>query len=226
MTKKANKTEVKTEANIFEKLRLKAGFSRPKMAKLLGVPDQEQIYKLERRNTKITTEWLQRYALALNIPVHDIMSNKETINLDKDIIRISNTSSIPVYGMAAPGDPETVIISSESIVENILFQFPSGVNTPQEAFGVIVRGESMTPRFLPNEIVIANPNIMPRKNGECVVEMADGTASIKIYVGRYADRYVFSQYNTEMLGEKQKNQLEINVDKVKRLCAIIGHHLR
>lgn len=216
------KKETKS-ANVFERLRTNAGLTRPEMAALMGLTDQTQIYKLERRNTKITTNWLEKYSLALNIPVTDIMSNKETINLDTDVVSISNAQAIPVYGMAAAGDPELVAINEDSIVEHVPFYWPTGTKAPKDAFGVTVRGESMLPRFQPNEVVIVDPHMSPRKNNDCVVEMVNGGASVKIYLGRQADKYHFSQYNTDILSGGKDNLIVMDVRQVKRVCAIVGH---
>jgi phage repressor protein C with HTH and peptisase S24 domain len=216
-----NKVQQK-QPNVFESIRLKHGLKRPGMAKLLGTT-QQQVYQLERRNGKITTEWLNKYALALNIPVTDIMSNKETINLDMDVVSISNTQSIPVYGMAAAGDPELVAINEDSIIEHVPFYWPTGMKAPKDAFGVTVRGESMLPRFLPNEVVVVDPHMAPRKNSECVVEMVSSGAFVKIYLGRFADKYHFSQYNTDILPDGKDNLIIMDVRQVKRVCAVIGH---
>jgi phage repressor protein C with HTH and peptisase S24 domain len=81
----------------------------------------------------------------------------------------------------------------------------------------------MLPRFQPNEIVIVDPHMSPRKNNECVVEMVSGGASVKIYLGRFADKYHFSQYNTEILPTGRDNLIVMDARQVKRVCAIVGH---
>lgn len=211
----------KKAPNVFETIRLKHGLKRPGLAKKLGTT-QQQVYQLERRNAKITMEWLGKYAEALNIPVADIMSNKETINVDSATIRISNVHSIPVYGMAAAGDPELVAINDGSIIRHVSFPVPDGMKFPEDAFGVLVRGESMLPRFKPNEIVVVNPHIRPLRNEECVVEMTDGTATVKVYQMQLADKYILSQYNVDILPVGKENRLEIDVRTVKRICAFVG----
>jgi phage repressor protein C with HTH and peptisase S24 domain len=214
--------KTKKPPNVFETLRLDAGLKRPAMAKLLNT-SQQQIYHLERRNSKITTEWLDRYTKALNINTPLVTQYKETINIDQLSPIGLASHTVPVYGMAAAGDSELVVLNENSIVEHVAYSPPTGSSMPADAFGVVVRGDSMSPRFQPNEIVIVNPHIMPRKHEECLVEMTDGTALVKIFERREANRYILSQYNHELCDGRAT---EVDVLSVKRLCAIIGHIIR
>jgi phage repressor protein C with HTH and peptisase S24 domain len=207
------------QPNLLELVRLKYNLNRPEMAALLKTT-QQQVFHLERRNVNITEDWLKRYAKALQIDIADIHKISEQPVVDNNKPLSFNIMVIPVYGMADAANPEAITLNENSIIAYT--ELPAGMKVPKDSFGIIIRGESMMPRFMPGETVIVNPYIEPKKNEECLIEKNDGTAIVKIYNGRNEDCYILGQHNTET-----RNQpLEIPISEIKRMAAIVGLIIR
>jgi SOS-response transcriptional repressor LexA len=101
---------------------------------------------------------------------------------------------VPVFGYAAMGSPDRVMLASDQVLDYI--ELPSGLVRPN-AFGVRLAGESMFPRLMSGETVIAEPQVPLVRNKEVVVQLKDDTALVKEY-RQQKDGYLFLwQYNPE-----------------------------
>ncbi len=118
---------------------------------------------------------------------------------------------IPVYGYAAAGGDDRISIADDRVIDRI--EVPAGL-VRGEAMAIRVAGDSMEPRLYSGEIVIVGVNTPPARNGDCVVEMRDGTALVKQYRGQRDGRIFLWQYNPE-------NQIDLDATKVKRMHAVL-----
>lgn len=91
------------------------------------------------------------------------------------IARIAKRSSvprgkIPVYGGAAAGDPDRLIMLTE-VVESV--EPPHELMGVSDGYALFVHGTSMEPRYFPGERVYVHPHKPVKKGDFCVVQLGD-----------------------------------------------------
>lgn len=117
---------------------------------------------------------------------------------------------IPVYGYAAAGGDDHVAIASDHVLDWV--EIPAGMVRP-DAFAIRVAGESMEPRLYSGEQVIVNPGVPPLRDGDCVVEMRDGSALVKQYRGQRDGVVFLNQHNPP-------REIRVDASKVKTIHAV------
>ncbi len=117
---------------------------------------------------------------------------------------------IPVYGYAAAGT-DRIAIADDRVLDRI--EVPLGL-ARGEIMAIRVAGDSMEPRLNSGEIVIVGKDAPPAKNGDCVVEMRDGTALVKQYRGQRDGQVFLWQYNPE-------REFGVDASKVKHIHAVL-----
>lgn len=118
---------------------------------------------------------------------------------------------IPVYGYAAAGGDDRVAVASDQVLDRI--EVPVGLSRG-EIIAVRVAGDSMEPRLYSGELVIVGLGVPPNRNGDCVVELKDGSALVKQYRGQ-RDGYAFLfQYNPE-------KEVRVPLTQVKGMHAVL-----
>lgn len=118
---------------------------------------------------------------------------------------------IPVFGYAAAGGEDHIAFAHDQVLDRI--EVPAGI-TRGEAVAIRVAGDSMEPRLYSGEVVIVGLDVPPQRNGDCVVELKDGTAIVKQYQGR-RDGFVFlRQLNPDQ-------EVRLSQDRVKSVHAVI-----
>ncbi len=118
---------------------------------------------------------------------------------------------IPVYGYAAAGSDDRITIADDRVIDRI--EVPVGI-ARGDIMAIRVAGDSMEPRLYSGEIVIVGLNTPPAKNGDCVVELKDGSALVKQYRAQKDGRLFLWQYNPE-------KQIDIDATKVKNIHAVL-----
>jgi len=110
--------------------------------------------------------------------------------------RIPSRGMVPVVGRAAAsGDPGKLIMLNE-ITEYV--ERPPELDGVSDGFSCYVYGESMVPRFLPNERVYVHPYRPVARGDFCVVQIGDPepeTAYVKRFVSMDDKELVLEQYN-------------------------------
>ncbi len=101
---------------------------------------------------------------------------------------------IPVYGYAAAGGADRVAIANDQVLDRI--EIPAGM-TRGDTMAIRIAGDSMEPRLYSGELVIVERNVPPDRNGDCVLELADGSAIVKQYRGQRDGFYFLHQYNPD-----------------------------
>lgn len=120
-------------------------------------------------------------------------------------------TQIPVYGYAAAGGDDRVALASDQVLDRI--EIPAGL-TRGEAFAIRVSGDSMEPRLYSGELVIVGKGIPPQKNGDCVVEMKDGSALVKQYRSQKDGVVFLHQLNPDQ-------ELRLDAVKVRAIHAVL-----
>jgi SOS-response transcriptional repressor LexA len=118
---------------------------------------------------------------------------------------------IPVYGYAAAGGSDRVALASDQVLDRI--EIPAGL-TRGEAFAIRVSGDSMEPRLYSGELVIVGRGVPPQKNGDCVVEMRDGSALVKQYRSQRDNVVFLHQLNPD-------EEIKVDATKVRAIHAVL-----
>lgn len=103
--------------------------------------------------------------------------------------------NMPVYAAAEGGDG--FIIVSKDAIEYV--ERPHILESVQDAYAILVTGESMVPAFEPEDKAWVNPRLPPARNKDCVFyeidEYNDCKATIKRLVSWTDDHWLVQQYN-------------------------------
>jgi phage repressor protein C with HTH and peptisase S24 domain len=132
---------------------------------------------LERGESNPTQGVLEKIAAALDTKVQDLYSRltaQPTNEADPIDIDISHyiKADIPVLGPAEATTAGLIAWSNEGVVRNQVDRWisrPSWIRD-NRAYGLIVRGDSMEPRYFAGELIIASPNaVISSGNFACVI---------------------------------------------------------
>ena len=106
---------------------------------------------------------------------------------------------IPIYGTAAGALAGSISITSEVVEWTTR---PIGLENITEAYALIVVGQSMVPRFFPDDVIFVNPNKAPHKGDVVIIQTQnhDGDAIvsyIKELVRSTNQKLIVCQYKPE-----------------------------
>lgn len=118
---------------------------------------------------------------------------------------------IPVYGYAAAGGEDRIALADDQVLDRI--EVPYGL-VRGDAVAIRVAGDSMEPRLYSGEMVIVGLGVPPQRNGDCVVELRDGSALVKQYRGSRDGTVFLHQLNPD-------REVRIESSKVKALHAVV-----
>lgn len=164
---------------------LKAGRSRDFLTKLLSNPDQS-----------IREDSLKLLAAALETSPAWLLGEVE----EAERPRRANDPAvpmIPVYGLAAGALTGHHALTSDPIDE---VDAPETLRHVVGAYALLTKGESMIPRYFPNDRLYVNPHQAVRPGDHVIVQVRlhdnSGTDTwIKRYDGETGDEILVSQYN-------------------------------
>lgn len=128
-----------------------------------------------------------------------------------DVQPAPTTQLIPVYGYAAAGGGDRVSIASDQVLDRI--EVPAGL-TRGDTIAIRVAGDSMEPRLYSGELVIVGLGVPPTRNGDCVIEMKDGTALVKQYRGQRDGVVFLHQLNPE-------DEIRVPMIQIKGMHAVV-----
>ncbi len=175
-------SEVMDSGKLIKTERLSKGWSQAELGKRVGI-SQPAIKKIEGGSTN-KSKYLPRIAQALGIPLH---------KLDSSLSQIANQPKISENGIGTPDSHTLQIIPNEqlmgigdlpvfSIVQGgrgalVLSSEPfTSVARPQnllgikDAYGVLVKGNSMALEFNEGDIAYIDPHRHPREGDPCVFQ--------------------------------------------------------
>ena len=128
-------------------------------------------------------------------------------------VRAGHAGLIPLYGYAAAGDGDRLAMVSEQVLE---WMDPPDIQGRANATAAFrVSGESMEPRLFAGEIVYVALGLAPARGQDCIVELIDDTALIKIYEGSREGRVFLKQFNPA-------KQLDLAWDKIRAVHAVVA----
>lgn len=105
-----------------------------------------------------------------------------------------NAEQVPVFGLPMPGGDDRFSLQADQIMDRI--ELPGGM-TRGETIAVRLPGDDMAPRLFSGEIVIVAKGVPPARNGDCLVELKDGSGLIKQYVGQREGQVFLRQFNPD-----------------------------
>ena len=203
--------KAKDKPNYLAAHREAAGIADHELARLVGT-SQPQINRLENGERRLTVEWLNKIAGALNKQPEDLLKPpNETENKNVNAVsqkeppKVATTNSLPlelppnaglsnepvqrtrrridILGRAAGGKEGKFILNGEK--QGYIFAPPS-VEAASNPYALYVIGTSMEPRYEDGEMVVANPDVPYGKGSYVVVQLfTDEEGVFECYVKRF-----------------------------------------
>lgn len=164
-------------------LRQSKGWSRPKLAALMGTSPQ-QLERLEKGQRKLSPDWISRAAAALGVAPGEIVSfvddPSQPAHSEAKPLKYEGPSlermreDLPMYGTAL-GAPR--IYDGEAVEQTTLntgdvvryLKRPVILNDRPDAYGLTVVGNSMWPVYPEGTTVIAETKRHPRVGDDVIV---------------------------------------------------------
>jgi transcriptional regulator with XRE-family HTH domain len=121
---------------------------------------------------------------------------------------------VPLYGMAAAQNNRIVIAAGSELRWVPMHPAQRGY---RRVGAVEVVGESMFPRWKPREIAYFVFGLDPRRGGadDVIIELLDGTAMIKEYIGRTAENLMLREYFPK------ERAFDLPLEQVKAVHAVV-----
>ncbi|MDP9837576.1 phage repressor protein C with HTH and peptisase S24 domain [Neorhizobium huautlense] len=110
---------------------------------------------------------------------------------------LNDNQDLPIFGLAAGSQSGHLVMTNE-VIETV--PCPPGLRKVAGAYALRTKGDSMIPRYFPNDILYINPNqdVMAGDHVILQIRMHDGDGTetwIKRYDGQTNDEVLASQYN-------------------------------
>lgn len=234
MVTNADRTEAALLGRALANLRQQQGLSQPDAAENFGVTSAANWskYELGKAPTIFRPEVQRRLAAAIGVSVEDLMievarlqgggapsrqPSGTAVNLAEVPRRGFDPSPTPgmaaVYGLAA-AEGEAIAIAAGSEIRYV------PMHPAQRGYSRIgaveIVGESMYPRWKPRELAYFVFDMPPPRGDDVIVELEDGTAIIKEYVGRTATHLMLKEWHP------QERVFDLPLVRVKALHAVVG----
>jgi transcriptional regulator with XRE-family HTH domain len=195
--------------NRIRELRRAADMTLEQLAELVD-SSAPQIARLEKGERRLTVDWMTRLALALGVTPQDLLQPNATAPVRKMGSRPlalphdspeSTEKSLPILGLAHGGQ-------DQEMFENAPIDFhamPPYLARVPGAYGLMVLGESMTPRYSPGMTVYVHPHAPPKAGSGVVIVKrraadlrSDGfPVLVKEYVRRTPTEIYLREYSPE-----------------------------
>lgn len=229
-----------TEKSIspLRRLRKQSGLTQDQLAALAGT-EQAQISRLEKRERELDADWAIRLAPHLGIDWLALVKlhndGTETATALPSVANIPTRQITKIKGRTPPLSKEAeafhndrgLMMPLHSSVQagaegaEILPDIIDWTPTPHKlvhvdgAFGIVVVGDSMQPKYDDGNIVYVHPHKALKRGKPCVIELSNGMGLVKIYEGKNDDGWQFSQYNPKMSINK-------TIAEVTRVMRVVG----
>lgn len=201
-------------AERLRELREARGLSRRALAERVNC-GESQIVKLERGERRLTLDWVERLAAALEVrPTDLIVEATDAAPFDPRTIPgiapfepkpmpspASLQTGLPVFGVGACHNSygHQAFEMQGDVIDRVKYP-PALVNVPG-AYAIYARGDSMEPRYYEGELVYVHPGRPPQPGSFVVVQIRpdhDGgnvLAMIKRLVRRSPSKITLAQFN-------------------------------
>lgn len=197
-------------------LRTQKNISQQNLADEIGV-DRSTISRIENDEIETTIDNAIKIAKVFEISLVDLI-NKDLRFDNADIIEIEqNVEMIPVYGTIKAGIP----IESQTDIIDYIDIPKSWAKNGKKYYGLKISGDSMSPKYQENDIVVFefNEDVEQYKNKDVAV-MINGTESTfkKILINEQGIVLVpyNNNYDMMMFSKEQVEQLPIKVVGIAR----------
>jgi len=147
-------------------MRQSRGLERIDVAYMMGWSSTNFLDKIEKNERRISIELGGRLAKILGVTVRDIIDDKfVALIIGEERINYDATLSVPIVGTVAASSRNSFISDmgvspGARVIGEILLSALS-----EGAYGALVAGDSMAPRFLDGERLLVDPEL-PFKNGK------------------------------------------------------------
>lgn len=161
------------------------GYSQEDLALKCGWSNRSSISKIESSGDKVSLKKIEIVANALNVSAADLMGWNESENNKSHIKGIK----IPILGRVIAGIPIDAIeeiIGYEEITEEMSKQ--------GDFFALRIKGDSMSPRILENDIVIVQKQ-SDAENGDLVIALVNGYEATCKKLIKYATGITLQSFN-------------------------------
>ncbi len=239
------KTDMASVNNI-SRLREARGWKRPELARRMSTSTQ-QVERLEKGSRKLSQEWIDRAAVAFDVPPTaiieadvsvipaEIASNGTPVRMEGAALA-SMHDDLPIYGTALGAERQ---VDGEAIEQTTLnrsevIQYvrrPILLNGRADAYGLYVSGSSMSPRFEDGEMIVIDPKGRLRIGDDVVVYLrAGGDADdgetaravlVKRLVRRSASHIDLRQFEPPMTFRVGMDEI-VRVDRVLTLQEMLA----
>lgn len=215
------------------------GWKRPELARRMGTTPQ-QLERLEKGQRRISEEWLNRAAQALEVSPAELLQDGE-VSLSPSqnaqpfkyegpsLLRVPE--SLPIYGTALGAEK---IVDSDAIEQTMLntgeivgyLKRPAILNERTDVYGLYVQGHSMEPAFSAGATIVAETKRPPRIGDDVVVYLRpddhedDGNRArcvlVKRLIRRSASFVELEQFNPFRTFRVQMDDV-VRIDRVMTL---------
>ena len=193
--------------NTLRPLRLSRGLSLQDLATRVGT-SKAQIDKLERGERRLTVDWLQRLAQALDCAATDITPQLSALQRTAP----ASNKDLPLLG-GVRGGCDAWFFDNGRVMEYV--QRPVNLVGCADAFAAYAFGDSMEPRFYAGELLYVHPRRPLSRGCFVVVELKDGQGLVKQFL-RQDDRTVtLHQFNPD-------KDIVLKQSEIKHLYRIVG----
>lgn len=207
--------------NNIKSVRTKRGFSQAKLASLVQPPtDQSTINRLEKGQISLTTDWMEKLSVPLNVESYQLMQESFDIDnlqlLPPEIRRSIPESKVvgekmPLYATIRRGVGKVDIDAGISRP----IERPYYLNGVKGAFGIRIV-EKFLHKLDLNEIACIDPTYLALPGSIVAVIYADGTADVLKLAGETATEWVF----LKELPKEQK--ISVRKDSVRDVLRVRG----
>lgn len=189
-------------------LRIQKGLTQKQLAELLGI-DRTSIVKYETGKNGPTSEILERLADIFNVSVDYLLGRSES---SAYISPPKKGVQIPVLGVIPAGIPIEAI---EDIVdwEEVPIDWTKG---GKEYFALQVKGDSMYPEYLPDDVVIVQKTPVCESGDDCVVYVNGYNATLKRIIKNEDGSLTIKPINTNYAPQT------FSAEEIEKLPVTIG----
>lgn len=207
--------------NNIRALRTGANITQNELAKIIS-RDQSLISKLEKGLIDFDMSMADKLAKIFNVPINKLRPAQHETFLTKNTLQpqIANAigevsfgpDTVPIFGHAN-GSVDAVMISPDAEIGRAL-RHPNQQGL-KNCFALFARGESMSPRYYPGDLIYVVGGKQVSKGQDCVVELNNSESFVKKFTSMTKDYVICSQLQPP--GEWKRK-----LSEVKAIHAIVG----
>lgn len=210
--------------NAIRILRLQKGWTQKDLMGRLKGWSQPDVSRAELGVTPLGEEEIRQLSEVFDVGVGEILgeSEKKIKNQEESRLPTATEGSmspvsfgpdmVPILG-SANGSSEALILNFDEPIGEIM-RHPNQKGM-KGSFAVLMRGESMYPRYKEADPIFAIYNRPPSRGQDCLIELTNGESFVKCFIKKTAKDLICEQYNP---ASEWKRKLA----DVKAMHAVVG----